>query len=153
MERAFLNSLYFFLQYDFDDGDEEEGDDLPEDEETQEEGETDIEISVTDKVSTEERADSLQVAHVENAGDGKPKVQEERMETDENNDDELDAEMKEDQEAEEGNSWKENNHGEVVDKTEEKKRVEVSRNVADVVKSLYIQLAGVLMNRRAFSRI
>lgn len=136
VERAFLNSLDFFLQYDFDDGDEEEGDDLPEDEETQEEGETDIEISVTDKVSTEERADSLQVAHVENAGDGKPKVQEERMETDENNDDELDAEMKEDQEAEEGNFWKENKHGEVVDKTEEKKRVEVSRNVADVVKSL-----------------
>ena len=134
--KGFSEQSRFFLQYDFDDGDEEEGDDLPEDEETQEEGETDIEISVTDKVSTEERADSLQVAHVENAGDGKPKVQEERMETDENNDDELDAEMKEDQEAEEGNSWKENKHGEVVDKTEEKKRVEVSRNVADVVKSL-----------------
>ncbi|PFX32012.1 BAH and coiled-coil domain-containing protein 1 [Stylophora pistillata] len=110
--------------FDFDDADEEEGEDLPEDEEAQEEGETDVEINVIDKVPTEEKAESPQVAHVENAEDGKPEVEVERMETDKNNDEELDVEMKEDQVAKEENSPMESKHGEVVLKSEEKNGIE-----------------------------
>ena len=89
-----------------------------------------------DKVPTEEKAESPQVAHVENAEDGKPEVEVERMETDKNNDEELDVEMKEDQVAKEENSSMESKHGEVVLKSEEKNGIEVRRNVADVIKPL-----------------
>ena len=67
------------MQIDFDDADEEEADDIQEDEEPREEGETDdVEINVTDKmIASEKRAEEeerLEAMDSESEGDVKPEV-------------------------------------------------------------------------------
>lgn len=84
------------LQVDFDDADEEEADDIQEDEEPGEEGETDVEINVTDKMDTtvtgEEEQERQQAEDVEGGRDIKPEVEEQKKEA-EVEDDEEDSKM------------------------------------------------------------
>lgn len=84
------------LQVDFDDADEEEADDIQEDEEPGEEGETDVEINVTDKMDTtvtgEEEQERQQAEDVEGGRDIKPEVEEQKKEA-EVEDEEEDSKM------------------------------------------------------------
>lgn len=84
------------LQVDFDDADEEEADDIQEDEEPGEEGETDVEINVTDKMDTtvtgEEEQERQQAEDVEGGRDIKPEVEEQKKEA-EVKDEEEDSKM------------------------------------------------------------
>lgn len=84
------------LQVDFDDADEEEADDIQEDEEPGEEGETDVEINVTDKMDTtvtgEEEQERQQAEGVEGGRDIKPEVEEQKKEA-EVKDEEEDSKM------------------------------------------------------------
>lgn len=84
------------LQVDFDDADEEEADDIQEDEEPGEEGETDVEINVTDKmdatVTGEEEQERQQAEDVEGGRDIKREVEEQKKEA-EVKDEEEDSKM------------------------------------------------------------
>lgn len=84
------------LQVDFDDADEEEADDIQEDEEPGEEGETDVEINVTDKMDTtvtgEEEQERQQAEDAEGGRDIKPEVEEQKKEA-EVKDEEEDSKM------------------------------------------------------------
>ena len=126
----FIEGVLFRFQIDFDDADEEEADELQEDEEAHEEGETDVEINVTDKIeSTEERAEepSLQVASEENANDTTPETEVEQMEADKKDEKEqADVDMERDEVADEKNVIEETQNTEVPVTPEEGEGKEVS---------------------------
>ena len=132
----FIEGVLFRFQIDFDDADEEEADELQEDEEAHEEGETDVEINITDKIeSTEERAEepSLQVASEENGNDATPETEVEPMEADKKDEKEQeDVEMERDEVADEKNVIEETRNTEVPVKPEEGegKKVSVFRSKA-----------------------
>lgn len=122
--------VIFRFQIDFDDADEEEADELQEEEEAHEEGETDVEINVTDKMeSTEQRTEepSLQVASAENGNDVTPETEVEPIETDKKDEKEkADVEMKEEERADERNVMEETRNTEVIEKSEEGEGKKVS---------------------------
>ena len=122
--------VVFLFQIDFDDADEEEADELQEEEEPHDEGETDVEINVTDKIEpTEERAEepSLQVASAENGNDVTPETEVEPIETDKKDEKvTADVEMKEDERADERNVIEETKNTEVIEKPEESEGKKVS---------------------------
>lgn len=141
--------VIFRFQIDFDDADEEEADELQEEEEAHEEGETDVEINVTDKMeSTEQRTEepSLQVAGAENGNDVTPETEVEPIETDKKDEKEkADVEMKEEERADERNVMEETRNTEVIEKSEEgegkKVTVFFGRNAYyEIKKALHVQL-------------
>ena len=118
------------FQIDFDDADEEEADELQDEEEHREEGETDVEINVTDKIeSTEERAEEprVQVAREEIENDVTPETEVEPIEADKKDEKEqADVAMKEDERAEENSAIDEIRNTEVTEIPEEGEGTKVS---------------------------
>lgn len=98
------------MQIDFDDADEEEPDDIQEDEEPGEEGETDVEINVTDKMDTtvtgEEEQGRPQAEDAEGGRDVKPEEEEQKKEA-EVKDEEEDSKMDVDETVEDKSDSKE----------------------------------------------
>lgn len=125
-----FRGVFFRFQIEFDDADEEEADELQEEDEAHEEGETDVEINVTDKIeSAEERAEepSAQVASEENGNDVTPETELEPMEADKKDEKELaDVEMEGDEIADEENVIEETRNTEVPEKLEEGEGKKVS---------------------------
>ncbi|KAJ7372672.1 hypothetical protein OS493_017945 [Desmophyllum pertusum] len=125
-------SSSFLLQLDFDDADEDEADEFQEEEEeeTLEDGETDVEINVTDRMeSADEPSEEqgMQLVDIENGNDVKPEAEAEPMETDQKDETKIDVELKVDQGTDEKNdNIEETTHAEVVEKSEEKGTTEVS---------------------------
>lgn len=116
------------LQVDFDDADEEEADDIQEDEEPGEEGETDVEINVTDKMDTtvtgEEEQERQQAEDVEGGRDIKPEVEEQKKEA-EVKDEEEDSKMDVDETVEDRSDSKQIITADEVEESTVKKSKEV----------------------------
>lgn len=98
------------MQIDFDDADEDEPDDIQEDEEPGEEGETDVEINVTDKMDTtvtgEEEQGRHQAEDAEGGRDIETEVEEQKKEA-EVKDEEEDSKMDVDETVEDRSDSKE----------------------------------------------
>ena len=125
-----LRGVFFHFQIDFDDADEEKADELQEEEEAHEEGETDVEINVTDKIeSTEERAEepSAQVVSEGNGHDVTPETELEPIEEDKKDEKgQADVEMEGDEIGDEENVIEETRNTEVPEKLEEGEDKKVS---------------------------